>query len=124
MAVYRDRYRCRRGNTRLCPGESYGVVHGKGRVVCDTGRCSSRRADVFERGGDHSDHPGASRERGIARHIARVHDVGHRTIASRDDHSQEGAYHPADSDFRGDRRGRHHDCRFYFQSDLLGTEEL
>ena len=123
LDLYRDRDCGRGGRPRLCAGKFHGLPDGQIRLVVRAAGGADRRAALFERGRDHPDHSGPPGEGGVARHVARVHDVGDRPVAAGDDHPEKGRQASPDPDFYRHRRLRDHGGRVSVQSDLLKGDE-
>ena len=107
LAVDHRGHRRRRLHPRLCADGPAGLDHGAGRLVVGAGRRADRHSHVFERRRDHSRGHGAARQRRRTRDRARVHDVGDRAVAPRDDHPSQGPQRKADRRVRRCRRNRH-----------------
>jgi len=85
------RHRRGRRHPRLRARRIHGPAHGRLGVVVGPGGRSHRHSHVFQRGRDRPGGGGPARQGRGAWYGTRLHDVGHRLVASRDGDLAQGA---------------------------------
>ena len=89
------------------PSDLLATIMGRGRLVVGAGSGADRHSHVLERRRHHSGGRGAARQGRGARNRARLHDVGDRAVASRDDHPAQGPDDPPHRRVHWRGRDRH-----------------
>ena len=89
------------------PAELLATIMGKQVMVVGAGGRARRHPNVFQRRGHHPDRRSAPRQGRSAGDGARLHDVGDRAVAPRDDHPAQGAERQADRGLHRGGRRRH-----------------
>ena len=100
------------------PSDLLASIMGKDAWWSVPARHSPRHPDVLERRRDHPGRRGPARQGRGPRHRARLHDVGDRAVAARDDHPAQGAEREADRRLRRRRRPGHPGRGLSVQPDL------